>query len=154
MNVFQFRISIVGIPRLYRIIEVSENCTFDDFHEVIFKAFDRYDEHLYSFFLTGKDTKNMRKIFDSPEITHPYNLEEVIGVEKPMKSSAKIRIKDIGLKKNDIMHYLFDFGDKWWHLIKVEDIVETKSRKKIMNVITAVGESPPQYPDYDDEDDE
>ena len=52
MRIYQFRVSIIGIPKLYRIFEASENCTFDDFHDAIFKAFDRYDDHLYSFFIT------------------------------------------------------------------------------------------------------
>ena len=50
MKIYQFRVSIIGIPNLYRTIEVSENCTFDDLHDAIFQAFDRYDSHLYSFF--------------------------------------------------------------------------------------------------------
>jgi len=55
MKKYQFRISIMGIPKLYRIIEASDNCTFDDLHAAIFKAFDRYDNHLYSFFITGNE---------------------------------------------------------------------------------------------------
>jgi len=59
MKDYQFRVSIIGIPKLYRIIELSENCTFDNFHLAIFDAFDRYDPHLYSFFITKADTRNM-----------------------------------------------------------------------------------------------
>ncbi|MBW2575635.1 MAG: hypothetical protein JRC88_09135 [Deltaproteobacteria bacterium] len=44
MKIYQFRVSIIGIPKLYRIIEASENCTFDDFHDAIFQSFDRYDD--------------------------------------------------------------------------------------------------------------
>lgn len=156
MKIYQFKVSIIGIPKLYRTIEVSENCTFDDFHEAIFEAFDRYDEHLYSFFITGKDTKNIRTIIDSPEITHPYNLESKInfGEPKDSKSSTQIQISDVNLKKKDIIHYLFDFGDEWWHRIRVENILETKSRKRIAHIIKAVGEAPPQYPDYDEDYDE
>ena len=57
MRIYQFRVSIIGIPKLYRLIEVSENCTFDDFHDAIFQAFDRYDYHLYSFFITRKGAR-------------------------------------------------------------------------------------------------
>ena len=35
--------------------------------------------------------------------------------------------------------------------ITVEDILETKSRKRITQVSKAVGEAPPQYPDYDED---
>lgn len=151
MKIYQFRVSIIGIPNLYRIIEASENCTFDDFHEAIFQAFDRYDEHLYSFFITRKDTKNIRDIYDAPEITHPMSVEDIMGFEKMKEPTTKTRIGDVSLNEKDVFHYLFDFGDDWWHRIKVQKITETNSKKKHIKVINAVGESPPQYPDYDDE---
>jgi hypothetical protein len=71
MKLYQFKISIIGIPKLYRIIEASGNCTFNDLHEKIFEAFNRFDPHLYSFFVTKSDTKNIRSIIKAPEITHP-----------------------------------------------------------------------------------
>jgi len=154
MRIYQFRVSIIGIPKLYRIIEVSENCTFDDFHDVIFQAFDRFDYHLYSFFITRKDTKNIREIYDAPEITHPQNLEDIMGFGKRKKSTAKTRIGDVSLHENDVFHYLFDFGDDWWHRIRVQNINETKDKKKHIKLIKSVGEPPPQYPDYDDDYDE
>ena len=154
MKVYQFRVSIIGIPNLYRIIEISENCTFDDFHDAIFQAFDRYDHHLYSFFITRKDTKNVRSIYDAPEITHPMNVEDIMGFGGRKKSAAKTRISDVGLNETDVFHYLFDFGDDWWHRIRVQNVKETKSKKKHIKLIKSVGESPPQYPDYDDDYDE
>ena len=154
MRIYQFRVSIIGIPKLYRIIEASENCTFDDFHDVIFQAFDRFDEHLYSFFITRKDTKNIGSIYDAPEITHPMNVEDIMGFGKMKKSTAKTRIVDVGFNEKDVFHYLFDFGDDWWHRIKVQKVIETQSKKKHIKLIKSVGESPPQYPDYDDDYDE
>ena len=154
MRIYEFRVSIIGIPKMYRIIEASENCTFDDFHDAIFQAFDRYDTHLYSFFITLKDTKNMQSVYSAPEITHPQNLEDIMGFRKRKKSKANTRIGDVGLNENDVFHYLFDFGDDWWHRIRVQNIIETKSKKKHIKLIKSFGESPPQYPDYDDDYDE
>lgn len=151
MRGYQFKVSIIGIPKLYRVIEASENCTFNDLHEAIFQAFDRYDEHLYSFFITGENTKNMRRIMDSPEITHPQNMKDFSDFGKPAKSAAKTKIKDAGLNEKDIFHYWFDFGDDWWHRIRVEKISEAQAGKKYINIVKSVGESPPQYPDYDDD---
>jgi len=150
MKIYQFRVSIIGIPKLYRTIEASEDCTFDDLHDAIFQAFDRYDYHLYSFFITRKDTKNMRTIYNAPEITHPQNVEDIMGFGKRKKSTAKTRIGNVGLNQNDVFHYLFDFGDDWWHRIRVQKLNETGSKKKHIKLIKSVGESPPQYPDYDD----
>jgi hypothetical protein len=151
MRKYQLRVSIIGIPKLYRIIEMSGNCTFNDLHNVIFEAFDRYDHHLYSFFITRKDTNNTRAIYNSPEITHPQNVEDIMGFGKRKKSTAKTKIVDAGLNEGDVFHYLFDFGDDWWHRIKVQKVVETDSKKRHIRLIKSVGESPPQYPDWDDD---
>ena len=79
------------------------------------------------------------------------NVEDMMGFGGRKKSTAKTRISDVGLNETDVFHYLFDFGDDWWHRIRVQNIEETKSNKKHMKLIKSVGESPPQYPDYDEE---
>jgi hypothetical protein len=73
-----------------------------------------------------------------------------MGFGRKKKSTAKTRIGDVGLDKKDVFHYLFDFGDDWWHRIRVQSLKETNLRKKSINIIKSIGESPPQYPEYDD----
>jgi hypothetical protein len=89
----------MGIPKVYPIIEVSGNCTFDDLHEAIFEAFDRYDPHLYSFFITRKDTKSIHSIYDAPEISHPQATQDPFGFGKPKRSAARAKIDDAGLNE-------------------------------------------------------
>ncbi|MFO7559735.1 MAG: hypothetical protein R6X10_12950 [Desulfobacterales bacterium] len=149
MEVYQFRVSIIGIPKLYRIIEATENCTFDDLHEAIFNAFDRFDPHLYSFFITKTDTKNLRTIWNAPEITHPQNTEDFMGSGKKKMSTAKTKIGYARLNEKDVFYYLFDFGDDWWHRLRVLSIKEKKDKRKSIKLIKMAGESPPQYPEYD-----
>ena len=150
MKNFQFKISIIGIPKLYRIIEISENCTFEDLHIAIFEAFDRYDPHLFSFFITKADTRNIRSIINSPEITHPQNTIDPMGFGKKKKSASKTKIGSADLAEKDVFHYLFDFGDDWWHRIRVEKIIENENSGKKVELIKAAGEAPPQYPDDED----
>jgi len=119
MNMYQLRVSIVGMGKLYRIIEASGNCTFDDLHHVIFQAFDRGDPHMYSFFITKKDVKSTSSIYKSPEITHPMGLENGISFGRETRSSTQTRIDDVKLDEKDVFFYLFDFGDEWWHRIRI-----------------------------------
>lgn len=151
MHVYQLRVSIMGIPKLYRIIEASEGCTLDDLHQAIFEAFERFDAHLYSFFITGEDAKSIGKIVQSPEVTDPQAMESIAGSGREQRSSSKTRLGDLGLQEKHVFHYLFDFGDEWWHRIRVQKVYEAPSGKKYVRVVKAVGESPPQYPDFDDE---
>ena len=64
---------------------------------------------------------------------------------------AEIRIGDIELNEKDVFHYLFDFGDDWWHRIRVQKIGHLQALEKHMKLIKSVGKSPNQYPDYADE---
>ena len=156
MKLYRFRVSIFGITGLYRIIEASENCTFDDLHDAIFEAFDRYDEHLYSFFITRKDTQSMPAIVQAPVITHPVNVEGEREFGNAVQAADETTIAAAALQERDVIHYWFDFGDDWWHRIRVEKIIRThsKSTGKHLQIVKAVGESPPQYPDFCDEDED
>ena len=151
MDVFRLKVTIPGLKGLYRLIEVSGNCTFDDLHEMIYEAFDRDDPHLYSFYITGKDTRSLRQIRNAPEITHPSCVEPPFGFpRRPCRSTSTTRLGDVGLKEKDVFFYLFDFGDEWWHRIRVEAVGETDQRKKILRVVKAAGASPPQYPPFEE----
>ena len=157
MEVYRLKVTIVGLKGVHRIIEATANSTFDDLHEAIFSAFDREDEHMYSFFLTGKDTQNTRTIYDSPEITHPMGLQEQFETGTPKADAVKTKLGDVSLAEKFVFHYLFDFGDEWWHLIRVESIGESESKKKQVKIVERIGESPPQYEyneDYDEDDDD
>ena len=74
-----------------------------------------------------------------------------MGYGRKKRSAAKTRISDAELVEMDVFHYLFDFGDDWWHRIRVQKIGQLRTTKKHMKLIKSVGQSPDQYPDYDDE---
>jgi hypothetical protein len=154
MKSFLLKVNIIGLPRVYRTLEVSENSTFSDLHEAIFDAFDRYDPHLYSFFITRKDTKNIRTIYQAPEITRPQNTEVFFGGGPPKKSATRARLGDIGFAEKEVFHYLFDFGDDWWHRIRVEKVVESSAKRKYIKHVKSVGPSPPQYQEEDEWDED
>jgi len=145
---YQFKVKLLHAKRIWRIIEIKGSQTFADFHEAIFEAFDRHDEHLYSFYLTkGKKGRNRYSL--SPEITHPMNMEGYLD-DNNKQDAEKTCIKDIGLKESQIIEYLFDFGDNWEHEIVLEKIVEDNNAGRHPRILKKSGESPPQYPDYDD----
>ena len=46
-------------------------------------------------------------------------------------------------------YYLFDWGDEWWHELTFEGESSTQE-KTLPAIIMKKGESPPQYPDWDE----
>ncbi|APF17769.1 hypothetical protein Calab_2235 [Caldithrix abyssi DSM 13497] len=154
MAVYLFKVALDFNKRIYRQIEILDTQTLDDFHETIFLAFDRYDEHLYSFYITRKPTKSLTRRLEAPQYAHPTALKDapIFPLRRPKKkyNAARTKIGELGLEVKDKMYYLFDYGDEWWHEITLLSIIETSRTQGLPRIVKKVGESPPQYPDFDD----
>jgi hypothetical protein len=152
--VFIFKVALAGRKSIWRKIAVKGNQTLDDLHGVIFDAFDRYDDHLYSFFFPLKAGKiTPRNIYhESTEYTSPHTLE--FGGDDGQKDAAKAKFISLKLKKKQVFYYLFDFGDEWWREITGEEVDAKEEKRKYPCIIEKKGNSPPQYPDYDGDGDE
>lgn len=130
-----------------RTIQIRGDQTLQALHEAIFNAFDREDDHMYEFQVGGKgpmDRKARRYTL------HPSD-DDRKSEGGPAGDVYQTTIGALGLKVNDAFGYWFDFGDDWWHQINVIAMEETAGRGKFPKVIKRVGQSPPQYVDWDDE---
>lgn len=154
MFVYCFRVKLVGNEKVFRDIEIMGAQTLDDLHDSIFDAFDREDEHLYSFYLTRKAVKNFRRINDFPEFTHPMVFEEddMYDDDENKHDASIVTIDVLELSEGEHLYYLFDFGDNWWHELSVLEIKEADKAWDYPRIVKKCGESPDQYPDSDDED--
>jgi Plasmid pRiA4b ORF-3-like protein len=129
-------------PVLLRGIEIQGSNTLQDLHKIIFKAFDRADEHMYEFQLRGDapgDPKAQR-----------YTLKSASG--KTAGEVSTTTIDSLGLAIDDHFAYLFDFGDEWWHQIDVMKISDPAPTGEYPKITHREGASPPQYADMEDED--
>nr|WP_239094277.1 plasmid pRiA4b ORF-3 family protein [Bacillus sp. B15-48] len=113
----------------WRILQFSSSHTLLDLHNLIQKAFDFDDDHLYAFYMDG--IKFSKHFYNAPMDTHgPYVNEVKIG--------------DLDLYEGQSFLYLFDFGYEWEfniNLLKIsgeEDVGAPKIKEKL-------GEAPDQY---------
>jgi Plasmid pRiA4b ORF-3-like protein/LexA DNA binding domain len=121
-----------------RVFEIRGDQTLEQLHEAIFKAYDRWDEHLYEFQL-GK------RPFD-PDGPNYGVAEETTGKKRP-HNAGTTKLDDLGLKPGRVFGYLFDFGNEWYHQVQVERIEQAIPTVGYPRVIKRVGKSPPQYLD-------
>jgi hypothetical protein len=148
MKVYRFKVSLFDDKEIYREIDILGAQTLEDFHKIIFEAFDRDDPHLYSFFLTRKSVSRPQKAYDFPEYTLPIDDEAFLsGGEK--QNVQKMEIYSLRLKEKEKMYYLFDYGDSWWHEITLLSITDSKVIIGFPKIVKKVGESPAQYPDFE-----
>jgi hypothetical protein len=155
-QLYEFEVALLSGPltrefarknrAITRTIQILGNQTLEDLHETIFAAFDRYDEHLYEFQIGGKrpHDRNARR----------YGLTQVQEENDHDGDVTTTTIDSLGLKKNAIFSYWFDFGDDWWHQIDLLSIDDEFPEADYPRVIRMKGKSPPQYPNMEDEEED
>jgi hypothetical protein len=129
-----------------RTIQIRGDQTLQALHEAIFNAFDREDDHMYEFQVGGNGPMDRKARRCTLLVS-----DDIAAEGGPAEDVHKTTIGSLGLKINDAFGYWFDFGDDWWHQINVVAIEETSGRGKFPKVIKRVGQSPPQYVDWDEE---
>ena len=183
INIYRFKISLIeyhAVPanKLHRILDIAGNATFEDLHDLIFTAFDRYDPHLYQFILTREEAKSDYALYDCKErVLDPYSMEDadmMMDEGDIAHNAATFTLDDAKLQEKDFIYYRFDFGDDWtcrctvtrlgdfgddWmHRLRLEKIYPLEAAaigdEPYTVIVKKVGESPAQYEDEDDEEDE
>jgi len=144
-------------PRLYtlkknpvvsRTLLIRSDQTLQDLHHAVFDAFNREEEHMYEFqFGKGPmDPKARRYVL-------PGAFEVFRDGDRPPAGRVdQTTLDSLQLKEGDRFGYWFDFGDDWWHQVNVEAVEDGVKRGKYPKVAKKVGKSPPQYVDWDEED--
>jgi hypothetical protein len=126
-------------PVISRTLEIRGDQTLAELHAIIFKAFNRFDEHLYEFQVGGKGPNDPK--------ARRYG---VVGENEAVElagDSAQTTIDAMKLKQDQSFGYWFDFGDDWWHQINVLSFEQKTPKGKYPKITSRIGKSPPQYMD-------
>ena len=134
-------------PIIARTVQIRGDQTLEQLHDAIFDAFERFDAHMYEFQVGGKgpmDPKARRYVLAMGD--------EPFGDREPAGEVTRTTIDDLGLKIDEAFGYWFDFGDDWWHQVTVIAIHDGLDSDEYPRVTATTGDSPPQYADWDEED--
>ena len=126
----------------YRHIQISEGATLLKLSSAILNAFEFFDDHLHSFFMSYRAWDQ-----DSEYACPGGDLDED-GVRG---SSDKVKLSKFCLSKGSKFLYIFDYGDEWRFQIKVLRVVNEPT--KIPIVLKRVGAVSQYGYDVDEEDD-
>src|SRR6266536_4190021 len=107
---YTFRVRILGgmyappdAPSIWREIELKRDQTLADLGDVIPRAFGFDDDHLWSFFLSGRPWDTATEYARSPA-QEPF-------AGRNARAASRLRIRDAPAGKEFL--FLFDYGDEW-----------------------------------------
>lgn len=156
MNIYTLEVFIIRGPIgekfakknrvISRTIEIRGDQTLADLHEIIFTAFDRFDEHMYEFQVGGKGPHDPK----AKKYGIPVRGDGMFEELHMTGSAEQTTLDDLKLKQDQSFGYWFDFGDDWWHQINVVAIEQKTPKSKYPKVTKKVGQSPPQYADWNE----
>lgn len=118
-----------------RTIQIRGNQILQQLHKIIFKAFNRDDDHLYEFNL-GEGPSDRSEIYALSSSAFEWLKEEEGDVNVTT-------IESLGLEVGRAFGYWYDFGDDWLHQINVVAVDDSTGSGKYPLIIEQVGKSPP-----------
>jgi len=134
---YTFRVNHRALPEVWRDIELAEDQNLEDLHLAIQQAYGWYDDHLYSFYMSGK-------AWDSgSEIGCPWSDSRL--------HTHQVQVGLLELKEGQKFLYLFDYGDNHEFDATLLNIDTQAKKGKYPKLVGKQGKSPPQYPDYDED---
>jgi len=138
MDAYVFEAELVEDPDVSRRVAVRGDQTLVDLHEELRRAFEWWDDHLYSFWLDGEFWGGRENEYTSP--VEPEN-----GVK-----TADVAVARLGMRTGDEIAYVFDFGDEWRVRLRLAEVGNAGDESYPVT-LERRGKAPPQYPIPDEE---
>lgn len=116
---YRVRVDLKGTkPPLWRRLELSSDLLLSDVHQVIQQAFGWSDSHLHQFSsdpdVYGAETERYLCAFEVAE--------GETGIPE-----EQVRLDEVLAEPGAKLHYTYDFGDDWDHVIKLEAVSARKT---------------------------
>jgi Plasmid pRiA4b ORF-3-like protein len=133
---------------IYRDIEVEASDSLYSFAQTIVKAFGFEPDHAFGFYTGLTPAKMMRE--------YPrYELFADMGETEPNVGSVKkTKVARAFPAIGHTMIFLFDYGDEWRFRVSLRAAGAKIAKVRYPRIVATRGDSPPQYPDPDELDDE
>jgi len=120
-QIFQLKVVLQHIkPPIWRRLLISSHCTFLALHHALQDSFYWSNYHLHEFFYRFPELPHW-EIHIQPVEPEDQDIDESLGYYHDIKED-ELRLCDVFSKDLKTVKYLYDFGDNWEHLIRLERI--------------------------------
>lgn len=139
MITYTFHVSLPGYGRVWRKIELAEEATLADLHASIQDAYQFYDDHLYSFFMSGKAWDSKTE-YTLPNDMDPWNTLEIVEKNEEGQGEDEQRKEEPSEAEIELAQSLFTLPDP--STIADNEEVEAPSPTQMRAMLTELKGSP------------
>ena len=123
-----------------RRLRVPADITFEHLHRLLQEAFGWKNYHLYGFSLY-REWKKKEYYYGKPDIELISDNQDA-EFNPDAKLAADVKLSDYVPLYRKIL-YIYDYGDDWFHLIEVENIIDG-CEEELPVLLSGEGDSPPE----------
>ena len=135
--IYRFRVILDTEEDVFRDIEIEQNATLEQFHNVITQSF-------------GFDGNEMASFYTSDE---QWNQGEEVSLfdmgdgNDPVKLMNETYIEDIVDEDSPKLIYVYDFLSMWTFFVELAEIAEYENGREYPNIMFVHGQLPDRAPD-------
>ncbi len=125
---YQLKVALRGIsPLIWRRVLVTSDTTIAQLHDILQIVMGWEDLHLHQFLIYGKS----------------YGIYRIGGMSFA-DNPHQVRLADFKLRSGEHFSYEYDFGDGWWHDIRLERTVPLDPKRTYPVCLAGEGACPPE----------
>lgn len=135
--IYRFRVILDTEEDVFRDIEIEQNATLEQFHNVITQSFGFDGTEMASFY-TSDDQWNQGieiSLFDMSDSNEPVKLMNETAIEDLVSEDAPKMI------------YVYDFLSMWTFFVELAEIADYENGREYPNIMFVHGQLPDQAPD-------
>lgn len=122
-------------PPIWRRLQLSSDLRLDRLHDIVQIAMGWTESHLHHF-IAGPGKRDWDV---APFLTDFAAAEGDEGIHE-----ADVRLDQVIAKPGDRLHYEYDFGDSWWHTLRLEKVEDWQEGDPEAFCVTGRRSCPPE----------
>lgn len=129
-SIYLLHVSLLGSnPLIWRRVVVPSGISLGKLHKVLQAVMGWENCHLHEFQCAGE-------VYGIPSPEFDFG--------RPLRDERRKKLLSLLKSENDSLRYVYDLGDDWFHLVKLEKILPEEKSLKLPRCIEGAGACPPE----------
>ncbi|MDY8134017.1 IS1096 element passenger TnpR family protein [Aquimarina sp. 2201CG5-10] len=135
--IYRFRIILDTEEDVFRDIEIEQDATLEQFHNVVTQSFGFDGTEMASFYVSDEKWNQGEEI----------SLFDMSDGSQPVRLMNETTLLDVVHEASPRLIYVYDFLSMWTFLVELAEIAEYESGREYPNIMYVHGQLPDQAPD-------